>query len=616
MRARHLFAIPILLFFWSCGENSLFMPGDDEDALVTLTFDLAGGLVSPGARVGLDLERDPVLQGNEASSDSVQVELFSFDGELLATQRYDAVEQANSLPGISLPELEDGLYKLTATYFDGSEIVTSVTEPFFMVSGRYRVLGVASYPASSFPGADSLLSLSLDVPSGSDPYLVWKVAGEVVVHGYLTQTRQTLAVAAPEAKGVFPVEVDLYPVWHQEADFTEIDAPVSYRSEIFVSDTPTALPSDFSSSENYFMLYHLRGWFREGGHRLVLFPGADYEGVAFGSPMLAARDNVFGYYLDGGSGIEIPGFVWPVYREELSPFSISFLLLAEPSAGDRLLLRSESEAGELLEIVIGNEERLGLRLPGQDGVLWSDVPAFRPGEPSKVTVSVVPHEQELIVNFYADGVRLGSSSVLKETELSNEALSSNVDPDWARIPGLTTIGAPEGGAVGILDEFGVYFRNARGLPRADDSAFAEAVADRFSDGVVYAESFANGFARSRTEITGEASWRDAALELPQGSSFSLPPLDLEPGSYRLELYGRGYATLWFESGPQERVFVPITQGVAVLDIEVTKEGVSVVIGGNETRISEDANFSFTTSGDEDDTFVLSQMVVGRVSKAE
>jgi hypothetical protein len=311
MKFRHLFCIPILLVLWSCGESSLFMPDDAEDAQVVLGFDLADGLVAPGARVGINLERDPLFQGNEESADSVRVELFSYDDELLATQRYDSVDQANSLPGISLPELEDGLYKLTATYFDGNEVVTSVTEPFFMVSGRYRVLGVASYPASSFPGADSLLSVSLDVPQGSDPYIVWKIDGEVVVHGHLSRTRQTLAVAAPGAQGIFPVQVDLYPVWHENADYTKIAAPVSYRSEIFVSDTPTAMPSDFTASENYYMLYHFRGWFKESGHRLSLFPAAEYDGAEFGSPMLAARDNVFGYYLDGRSGVEVPGFVWP-----------------------------------------------------------------------------------------------------------------------------------------------------------------------------------------------------------------------------------------------------------------------------------------------------------------
>jgi hypothetical protein len=623
MKFRHLFFVPILLFLWSCGESSLFMAEEEEDAQVVLNLQLADGLVAPGARVGIELERDPLFQGNEESADSVRVELFSFDGELLATQRYDSVDQANSLPGIALPELEDGLYKLTATYLDGTEVVTSVTEPFFMVSGRYRVLGVSSYPASSFPGADSLLSLSLDVPQDSDPYLVWKIAGEVVVHGYLSRTRQTLAVAAPGAQGIFPVQVDLYPVWHPDADYTKIDAPISYRSEIFVSDTPTALPLDFASPENYFMLYHFRGRFQESGHRSSFFPGAEYDGNEFGAPMLAARDNVFGYYLDGRSGVEIPGFVWPVYRGELSPFSISFLLLADPSDDERVLVRSESVDGALLEVLMSEDARIGLRLPEQESVLWSDVPAMLAGEPVELIVSVIPHEDQTIVHFYSDSVRMGTSSAALPNGIASQAVSSVVNPEWGEIAGSTTVGARSGGFAGIIDEFGIYFRNDRGLPRSDDSVFVDAVVDRFGDDVVHAESFANGFVRSRSEIVGEASWRDAALELSVGSELRLPPLELGPGSYRLELGGEGNASLWLVLGSQERLFVPFEQGEAVAEIVVTESELRFVIAGNETDIARavdqsgnDIRFSFEIAGDEDDTFVLSEVVVGRVSETE
>jgi hypothetical protein len=315
--------------------------------------------------------------------------------------------------------------------------------------------------------------------------------------------------------------------------------------------------------------------------------------------------------------------VWPVYRDELSPFSLSFLLLAERSSDEQVLLRSESSEGSLLEVLIGEDQRVGLRLPEQRRALWSDVPAMPADAPVEITVSVVPHESQTIVHFYADGARVGTSSATLPREVASQSIASVANSDWGAIPGTTTVGAAGGGFVGIVDEFGVYFRNDLGVPRSDMSAFVDAVADRFGGDVVYAESFANGFVRSRSQIRGEAGWRDAAVELSAGSELELPALALDAGSYRLEIAGGGDASLWLVIGSQERVFVPFEQNEAVVEIEVTERDVRVVTPSNETSIARaegqnnnGVELSFEIAGDKDDAIVLSEVVVGRVPETE
>ncbi|HKJ84951.1 MAG TPA: hypothetical protein VKA06_02690, partial [Spirochaetia bacterium] len=400
------------------------------------------------------------------------------------------VDQAVELPPISLPELADGLYRLRTSYFDGATLVVTDSNPFFIVSGDFRIVGLTSYPASSYPEADGLLRLSLDVPPASDPFLVWKINDTIVESGYLSETGATIAVLAPEAQGVFPVRVELYPLMPEGIDFGSIPAPTVYTAELYVSDSPAPGRTDLVPRESYFALYHLRGTLRDEGVRTDWFPSRDFAAEPFGAPELTVRAGVFGYALDGASGFRIGGSAWPMHDGAPSPVSISFRLLPDVLVGEATLMEIALGAAGLATMLVDESGRVGLRLASADDALWSASPMLAPGSPELITVSVVPGEESDQVSFFTDGVLVSSVETPEPIleSIAGTRLVSGADR-WALLEGTTTIGAETDGFIGVIDEFGVFFRDAENRPATNTALFRDRMRAEYGERLVYASAF-------------------------------------------------------------------------------------------------------------------------------
>jgi hypothetical protein len=547
MRYRRLI-VPIVLLFllWSCGESSLFLGEVDEPAQLEVRSVSAGAMLRPGTEIPIEIARDPVYTGDEATVDSLLVELLDHEGIVLAEQSYDAVDDAVDLPPVALPELEPGLYSLRTTYTDGEEVVAEQTVPFFLVEGAYRILGLTSYPASSHPEANGLLRVSLDVPLGADPFLVWWLDDEVIESGYLSDTGRTVSVRSPAAQGVFPVRVEVYPHWPEEADFRSVPAPASYSSELYVSRSPTLATTDFAPHRSYFALYHLRGTLRDEGTRVAWFPSRDFAATPVGKPELAARNDVFGYALDGSSALRADGAVWPVYDDELSPVSISFRLVADSFEGETTLLTIATRADELAALLVDGRGRVGIRLAMVDSIIWSEAPAIGVGSAELVTVSIVPGAETGTVSFFSDGYLVSSFDV---TGLTLDALDAPRTVDgadrWSLLDGTTTIGAEQDGFVGIVDEFGVFFRTAEDEPGTNSALFEQSMRSVYGDRLLYAASFDGEAELDEVETSGEVTVSEGALRLAAGSSVTFPAFEFgdEDLVVALDLHAEGPASL-------------------------------------------------------------------------
>lgn len=547
MRYRALIVPTALLFLlWSCGENSLFLGEVDEPAKVEVRSVSAGAVLESGAEVPIEIARDPVYTGDEDTLDRLLVELLDDEGIVLAEQNYDAVDAAVDLPPVALPELEPGLYSLRTTYLDGEEVISEQTVPFFVADGAYRVVGLTSYPASSYPEANGLLRVSLDVPFDADPFLVWWLDDEVIESGYLSETGRTVSVLSPEAQGVFPVRVEVYPAWPEQADFRSVPAPASYSSELYVSNSPSFATTDFTPHRSYFALYHLRGSFRDEGARVSWFPSREFTATPVGEPELAARNDVFGYALDGSSGLRTDGAVWPVHRGELSPVSISFRLLADSLDDETTLLTIATRTDDLATVLVDEQGRMGVRLAMVDGEIWSDGPVVRTGTAELVTVSIVPGAETGTVSFFSDGYLVSSFDVPGLTLDAIEAPRVVDGADrWSLLDGTTTIGAERGGFVGIIDEFGVFFRTAEDEPGINSALFAQSMRSVYGDRLLYAASFDGEAELDAVETSGEVTVDEGALRLAAGSSVTFPAFAFgdEDLVVALELRAEGPASL-------------------------------------------------------------------------
>ena len=518
-----------LFLLLSCSDSSFFMSSVREPAQLSITTIVEGSILAAGDDVPIRIFRDAVYAGDQTTNDSLLVEVLDHTGTVLAEQLYQSVNDATELPPARLPDLEDGYYTLRTSYFDGTELVIEKSIPFFVASGTYAIVGLTSYPASSYPEADGLLRLSLDVPVASDPYLVWTINGVTVESGYLSDTGATITVVAPAAQGAFPVHVDLYPVWPVDAGVPAFKAPVTYRAELVVSNSPSPARNELGPRESYFALYHFRGLFRDDGVRADWFPSRSFAARPVGAPELMARSDVLGYYLDGRSGFSIDGVVWPVYDGELSPISVTFRILPERLPAESVLLSVSLPDSGMLAIVADSSGRVGARLGPFGEPIWSELPLLQVGEAELVTISIVPDDDAATVGFYASGQLISvhqAPAISLGRLVPSPRLVSGAD-GWSLLEGGTTIGAERGGFVGIIDEFGVYFRDGERRAAISASLFLDSQRVTYGDRLVYASSFDQDTTLDYHTTGATVSLRDGALWIGPSSSVAFPDLVFE-----------------------------------------------------------------------------------------
>ena len=527
-----------LLFLWSCSESSLLLGEVDEPAQLELSTVPSGSILESGSDVNVRIQRDSVYTGDESTADVLVVELLDHLETLLAEQRFESVDQATSLPPVELPELAEGLYKLRLTYYDGEEIVAEETSYFFVAPGTYEIAGLSAYPASSYPEADGLLRVSLDIPAERDPFLVWRLNDQIIESGHLSQTGATIAVLAPASEGVFPVQVDLYPVWPEGLDPDEVEPATSYSAELFVSNAPSPARTDLLPEGSYFALYHLRGSLRDTGVRTSWFPSREFRAQTLGSPELAASSNIFGYRFDGASSLSVDGAVWPVFEGELSPVSVSFRLMPEELVRQVSLMRIELATTDLLTVRIDEGGRLGVTLPMLPDDVWTPLPVVAEGVAETVTVSIAPGAEQSTIGFFAGGQLFATETVgpISIDQLDSPRLISGADR-WAMIDGTTYLGALEDGFHGVIDEFGVFFRDEENQPTTNTSLFQQSMQAEYGNRLLYAASFEEEAEADAVLASERARIADGAVELPGGEQVVFPPFTFEEEELvvRLEL---------------------------------------------------------------------------------
>lgn len=531
---RLVLAVPIaiLLVVASCSDSSIFLSGVDEPASVEIVTVPNGSIVPPGAEIPLTIHRDPVFAGDPETVDHLVIELMGGD-TVVAEQVVESVDQAVSLPPVLLPEIQPGTYQLRSSYYDGDVLVFSSIITVFVADGSYQLVGLSAYPAAIAPGASGLLTVNLRVPVESNPYLRWQVNGETVREAYLSETGAGIVVTAPEDEGVYPVVVELFPFSPVNEAGEVLPTTVRYAGELVVTESPALAETDLSPEWNYLSLLHFRGDTSDSGAVTELFPRSDTAVIPIGNPELKVEQDIFGYYLDGSSGFTVPAFLLPVVDDRLGPFSMSFRLMLEETLTDACLLSVSGDSGnETLVIDVLADGRLLISL--QSFQVTTPVPVVQPGVPALLTISVWPGDEETQVLVFSDGL-ISTAAVLPVTssDLHPGALptSSHLD-GWALMPGTTTIGGSDS-IRGMIDEFGVYFRDDDGAPATKTGIFHEAMRQSHGDNLVYAEGFEGQAVPNELLVDGEVSVTAGRLVLEGGSRVTFPPFSFGESELKL-----------------------------------------------------------------------------------
>lgn len=519
----------ILVVLASCGDSAIFLSPVEEPAEVRVESIPAGSIVQPGSEVPFAIARDPVFTGDPESADRLVVELVDTDGVLLGEQVYESVDQAETLPALLLPDVGAGLFVLRTSYFDGDILIESDEIPFFIASGSYAINGLSTYPATVYPGSTGLLSLSIEYPVGANPYIAWFVDDQPVESGPLSEIGYDVEVQAPETSGSYTVQAHLFP---GDPSVNGIETPpvVTYSSELLVTTDVTLDESSLKPERNYFALYHMLGNLRDAGARVAMFPEYAVDGMFIGEPGVAVEPDIFGYRFSGEDGAHFEGFPFPVRSGELGPFSVTVRLRpdelylaaavdsAEP-AGERSILAVHSADERVFQI---SHDQNGALIVNLGGETVSSEPALVPGKISVLTVTVMPLGEFTLVQVYLDGELLASEPVEWDArDFSMDGELPETEDGWSAGEGYAVVAGP-GGFAGIVDEFGVYFRDEGDQPSPDTDIFRSAMEQVLGDKLVYAEGFESTVIPDAIEVDGEISLDGGRLLLEAGSSVLFP----------------------------------------------------------------------------------------------
>ncbi|HUX50454.1 MAG TPA: hypothetical protein VMW73_06630 [Spirochaetia bacterium] len=516
----------LTLILASCGSPSLLVPAMQEQNAVTINTLTNGSIVSTGAQIPIRLEySDSYKQGNKLP-DSMQIHLLAADGTEIRTFAIgaDLLATQDSF-NISLPELPTGQYTLDLKVYQSGKMLQEKSVQFFHVQGTYSVTGISTYPSSFYPGSSGLLQAHLDVPAGSDPYLRWTMNDKVIAQGVLSAGFDQTLLQAPSVEGAYNVTVELFPLAPVGSTTFAFSSPIKQTTEVFVSRSQNADANELGPATSYYSLFHFRGDYRDDGVRVSMRDGRAPAAVPVGNPDLRINGSIFGYHLDGTSGFAVGEVILPFSGGTLSPFSMTMRAMADTKEQERTLFAATSADGAFafsVQMDSAGNAIASISHNGQTGSVSSNQIMFTPGEPSLVSVSVVPGVSSTEISWFRDGAPLSSGTVSVGFGTAPKDTSS-----WTIVPGKSTIGGPSStgskdGFVGIVDEFGIYFRDTSLRPSTDSAIYAAAMEQKFGTSLVYAEGFEGSYLPAGVETHGSVTLKDGDLVLAPGSDVTFP----------------------------------------------------------------------------------------------
>jgi hypothetical protein len=499
----------------SCSDMSVFGPQEAAPASIEVRSLREGGLVPLGDSVSyvVHAERqageDLLLEASLL--DSAGVEAWS--GTLASPQPEEELK-------LKLPALPAGLYrlKLVLTRASGATLEKEVS--FFYVTGDFAIEGISSFPPTILPESRILLRADLRYPEGSDPWVRWTQDGQALASGRVSEGLHQVTWQAPQAEGVYPVEVELFPAPPPAGRDFRFSSPLLAAAKLFVTPSTAAASEELGPLESYYVLFHFDGSLRDAAS-----PAAA-EATAFGS----AEVSKSGLRLAENAGARYPRLLLPAPGGQPSPCTLTLRLKLEGGAAGRDLLTTESsDRAFRLKLALDEEGRpwAELLLPtGAAARLASGMPPLAPGRDYRLDLSLLPGPRSLTAMWFLDGLQTSLTTL----KADGAPLSSE---------GTTLIGG-DNGAPGVISELGVFYQDEAGHPSADPGIYRWVMERQLGRRLILAEGFEGSLLPEGFLAAPEAAARLSGgnLLLAPEAALTLPFFDLNaaaPGPTVLEV---------------------------------------------------------------------------------
>lgn len=578
-----ILVVGLVCLLASCSENGLLTPLSSQSNQVRIASVPDGTMVSGGQSINLAV----TTSGGQVSPGDLKVEILDSSGAVVQTADIKNVDFTQPLAPLELPNLQTGAYTLRLTlYGTDNSVLAQQKVNIFYVTGSYSLDGVNSYPPALPPGASGVLVAKIGAPPGANPYLRWTMGNNVIGQGYLSDGYNQVQWTAPSSTGVYSITVELFPYGPPTGGSFDFTSPYSLKVEVFVTNSASVAGSQLGPSSSYYALYHLRGSLKNSGVGLK-----NADATAIGSPSLSVSGNVFGYLLDGSSGFSIPAMLLPTKGDgTLEPFSVTMKLQLTSANPNRTFFVTGTAGGAFTFGI--SSDAVGKLVASLNGQAEQNDVSLTPGELHTVTLSVVPKPKLLGLLWFVDGhLVLSDSLPSPPSSLSGTG-------------GQTIIGGTNG-FTGLLQEFGVYYRDPQGRPDTDPEVFRQAMQQEYGSNLVFAEGFDGIYLPPDLHYTGnitDSQVGSGVLILHPSQSVALPaiavgeddlsvviklPSSLDKGEGTIELVGQGktLATLATSKavdakGEVDLALTPVSGGT-----RVTGNGINTLIPSNAPELS-------------------------------
>lgn len=502
-----LFAVfSAVLALSACSDLSGLLPSFDGEARASIEFSgLRGGAVV--RRLAFVTPR-LIVSGRYANTppNRVEITIQDRDGKIVLEmdpiigdlQDPDVIGEIVLTPQ-ELETLSPELYHLAYKLYLDQEQVGEGKLPFFHAPGfpQSQNLILSTYPSVLVARGYGLLraqilfgGLEEDYP---DTYLRWTKDGQVLAEGYLRDGADMIPVAAPDKPGVFQAALDVYPYAPPAEGGYAFPAPLRNTVEAVVDRVPRAGAYDLIPEEDFYTLLHFNGTLDDAGQGF----SAGYAASQSERPMVPGiRQGIFGLEYDPQQYLKTESFVLPLNEDRLIyPASIHLLGYLDflPVDQDVSLFRTAS-ADWAMELLASGSSELVLRVDSSFGSqeIRSLPGALRESSAMNLVLSYFPTQEGLLgAVLLNDGLLVGRGEISAPLTIPEGREESRLGGSFS----------------GIIDEFGIRFRDGDRLGVLAGDIFLNSLLAETGVQVEYALSFESGLAQAY-----HFNWEEAELE--------------------------------------------------------------------------------------------------------
>jgi len=490
-----LFAVAVLLLLSSC-ENSFLAPEELAKAQMIESSLRSGGLISGQEEIRFSLD----AYDADVPLGSLELELQDSRRRTLKDYLLEDPLAGFTVPVQDLQSLEDGLYFVEARLLDENEELLEERQiPFFLSDRRPVIERLETYPPSALrPGADGIIIPRLSMVE--DAWVRWTQDGRFLEEGSLQSYREGFVWTASRNEGVYSIGFEVFPYSPAELGLESFDFESSVYEDVqfYIKRGGAGLPFELQPAGSYLHLLHLRGSTEDEGTSPANFElKGEAEPTVYG--------DLFGYLFRGRGAIEAPVGLVPAEDRLDKPFTLTFVgRLASPSASKDTAKEDENSSSVSSAGQVSGRRRI-VEVDGAEGTRYLSLSYDRSGSAyfqmagmekeqkvsglglfglRELSLSFIPHSggsgvETATVKWYVDGALRVSETVVYSPAARPEAA-------------VTIIGGPEGFA-GIIDEFGIYYRDEQGMASADTDIYARnAIRSRGRETVYFADGYENG----------------------------------------------------------------------------------------------------------------------------